>query len=210
MADLIELLESFNRKERYFLISHALGNFQLSDDFRRKLSKEIGLRIPGNAYAAMDYHLDWLIAALHAHQRGNVDDPFNNPERKLVKGNQEDIDLLVAFKDNGKHHLVLVEVKGATGWINKQLKSKADRLSLVFGPEGNCHPGVEPHFCLASPNCPQHLEASEWPKWMSKGNDPYFWIKLKFPKCRKKVTRCESSGRPSAKGNYFKITAARY
>ena len=63
MSDLLELLESFNRKERFFLVSQAVGRFQLSDDFRRELGEEINLKIPRGAFTAMDYHLDWLTAA---------------------------------------------------------------------------------------------------------------------------------------------------
>ena len=36
IAGLIELLESFNRKERFFLVSQAVGEFQLNEDFRRE------------------------------------------------------------------------------------------------------------------------------------------------------------------------------
>ena len=45
MTSLMELLESFNRKERFFLIGDALGNrtFQLSTDFRARLGNVIGM-----------------------------------------------------------------------------------------------------------------------------------------------------------------------
>ena len=76
MIHLIELLESFNRKERYFLIRQAVGGFKLSDEFRRELGNATGLAIPQDAFAAMDYHLDWLTAALHAYERGNDDLPL--------------------------------------------------------------------------------------------------------------------------------------
>ena len=46
MPDLIKLLESFNRKERFFLIKQALGNFQLSDKFKRELGDATNLAIP--------------------------------------------------------------------------------------------------------------------------------------------------------------------
>ena len=41
MTDLIEILESFNTKERFFLIGAALGNptFKLSEDYSKALSK---------------------------------------------------------------------------------------------------------------------------------------------------------------------------
>ena len=60
MMTLIERLESFNRKERFFLIGDALGNqsFQLSDDFRTRLGTAFGIQPPSNTFVAMDYHLD--------------------------------------------------------------------------------------------------------------------------------------------------------
>ena len=44
MTGLLELLESFNRKERFFLIGDALGNrtFQLSNDFRARIWPSLG------------------------------------------------------------------------------------------------------------------------------------------------------------------------
>ena len=68
MSDLVELMESFNRKERFLLIRQALGTFRLIDDFRTKLGRAIDLTIPQAAFIAIDYHLDWLAAALHAHK----------------------------------------------------------------------------------------------------------------------------------------------
>ena len=208
MPGLIELLDCFNRKERFFLISQALGSFQLSDNFRRDLGAVIGLTIPHGAFIAMDYHLDWLTAALYAHDHGDVDGIFDNPQQQVIRGNQEDTDLLVAFKHGGQYHLILVEAKGATGWTNGQMCSKADRLAQIFGSEGNRYPGVVPHICLASPRPPKQLKASEWPGWMSRDDGSYIWLELKFPKERLMVTRCDAHGQRSSKGNHFRIIRA--
>ena len=57
----------------------------------------------------------------------------------------------MAFDGESTTHLVLVEAKVETGWTNKQLKSKAERLAQIFG-EGR--PGAHlttPHYVLASP-----------------------------------------------------------
>ena len=208
MPDLIELLESFNRKERFFLISQALGNFQLSDSFRMELGKTIGLTIPAGSLTAMDYHLEWLAAALYAHECGDGDKIFDDPHQQVIKGNQEDIDLLVAFQESEQYHIVLVEAKGATGWTNRQMHSKADRLKQIFGSEGTRYPRVRPHICLMSPRPPRQLEASEWPGWMSWHDGSYIWLKLDFPKARKMVTRCDADGNRSANGNHFRIIPA--
>ena len=135
-AGLIELLESFNRKERFFLISQAVGEFQLDDDFRRELGKAINVDVPHDAFTAMDYHLDWLTAALSAYECGDVGRIFDNPLQQVIKGNQEDTDLLVAFEGSGDRHVVLIEAKGATGWTNAQMQSKASRLGQIFGLKG--------------------------------------------------------------------------
>ena len=65
MMTLMEHLESFNRKERFFLVGNALGNpdFQLSTDFQTKLNTAFGIPPPNSAFVAMDYHLDWLHAS---------------------------------------------------------------------------------------------------------------------------------------------------
>ena len=208
MLDLIALLESFNRKERFFLISQALGDFQLSDEFRKELGKAICLTIPRCAFAAMDYHLEWLTAALYAHKSGCIGNLFDNPQQQVIKGGQTDTDLLVAFKDGGQYHIVLVEAKGDTGWTNGQMRTKAEHFCRIFGAEGNRYPGVVPHFCLASPRRPQRLDAGKWPGWMSRINGSYFWLKLNFPKDRHMVSRCDANGKRSESGNHFRIFPA--
>ena len=85
IAGLIELLESFNRKERFFLISQAVGEFQLNDDFRRELGKAINVDVPHDAFTAMDYHLEWLTAALYAYECGDEGRIFDNPLQQVIK-----------------------------------------------------------------------------------------------------------------------------
>ena len=143
MLNLIEHLRSFNRKERFILLTEALGRERLGEDFRRRLGEAIGMTIPADAYVAMDYHLDWLQMALHLADNPPPKEPIRNDD--LVTGNQEDSDLLVAFDHELTTHIVLIEAKVETGWTNKQLNSKAERLSRIFG-EGR--PGV--HLADAS------------------------------------------------------------
>jgi len=61
MMTLMEHLESFNTKERFFLVVDTLGNpdFQRSAEFQAKLREAFGIRPPNHAFVAMDYHLDW-------------------------------------------------------------------------------------------------------------------------------------------------------
>ena len=117
MPDLIEILEQFNRKERFFLIGQALGNedFPLSKSFREDLGDAIGIDIPRGAFAAMDYHLDWIAASLRAYQACREGEPMkvsllgktfpNSGSDPVVTGTQQDTDLLIAFKEKRRGEL---------------------------------------------------------------------------------------------------------
>jgi len=104
--DLIDALKRFNRKERFHLLHHVLGyegwSFRLSEEFRKDLCSNIGERVPPGALVMMDYHLDWISMAVWLsgrHELPTRQTPALNEER--VVGNQEDIDLLVAFRSSG-------------------------------------------------------------------------------------------------------------
>lgn len=195
MPDLIDILESFNRKERFFLVGEALGNpdFVLSSGFREKLAKAICLdEVPAGAFAWMDYHLDWLHASLVL-SRNIQEEVFDFPNTgDAIKGTQEDIDLLVAFRQGDQYHLILVEAKAYTGWSNDQLKSKANRLREIFGDNGEDYGGVKPHFCLMGPKS-TNIKTEAFPEWMMPGGE-LLWIDLKLPNGRRQVNRCDKVG----------------
>ena len=205
MPSLMELLESFNRKERFFLIGEALGNrtFQLSTDFRSRLVKAFGIEPPRSAFVAMDYHLDWIHASLFLTLPGNDDEAVHLNTETVATGNQEDIDLLIAFEGGDITHILLLEAKAATGWTNKQTLSKAERLERIFGPNGGKYPRTKPHFGLMSPRPPKQLKSHCWQAWMTRDGQP-IWFELKLPAGRRRVTRCDSRGRPSAEGAFFR------
>lgn len=195
MRDLVKFLSRFNRKERFFLVGQALGNeeFSLDESFREELSKVIEVKIPSDAFAAMDYHLDWIAASLWAYREpGNLCNPL--PNSGQISGTQQDIDLLIAFEAEGRYHLVLLEAKGYGSWNNGQMREKSRRLKRIFGEDGEKHPRVKPHFCLMSPGRPGRLETEDWPAWMmGDGGQPYYWLKLNLKPHRLQVTR-EGSG----------------
>ena len=213
MPDLIKLLSQFNRKERFFLISQALGNesFTLAKRFRQELGDVIGVEMPGNAFVGMDYHLDWIAASLWAYRKTEfVDRPIPNDglpkPGQVATGTQQDVDLLVAFEAHGDYHLVLVEAKGYDSWSNSQMKQKSKRLEGIFGRDGTTHPNVKPYLCLTSPRRPERLETSGWPTWMKRtGDDPYLWLKLNLEYPRLLVTRCDSEGVSNRDGRHFII-----
>lgn len=222
MPDLIEILESFNRKERFFLVAQALNDerenpkFELSDAFREKLGTRVGVAIPKAGvdipeekfFVAMDYHFDWLYAGLAKWQAVKAGKPnqseFCNPwsefpgkdgeKVKVVRGDPEDVDLLVAFREGEQHHLIMVEAKAYSGWTNSQLYSKSKRLREIFGSDGMGCKGVKPHFCLIGPKESTKLETSSLPDWM-KPDGKLLWLDLSLPNIsRIKVERYQKVG----------------
>jgi hypothetical protein len=203
--NLVEALKSFNSKERFFLIGWALGNppFKLSQSFRGELGSVLNIPVPPNAYAAMDYHLDWIYASLYLTARADDDAIHVNTSRKQISATQEDVDLLVAFEVGGVFHLIMLEAKGATGWTNRQLAHKASRLRAIFGDSGTSWQSVVPHFVIASPVESSRLLSADWPGWMTDKGRPV-WLPMQMPSLRR-ITRCDERGRPSVNGTCWTV-----
>ena len=230
MSSLLETLEALNRKERYFLFAYATGNgdrgLTLSEGFREKLSEAAGLPVPPDAVGFIDYHLDWIYAAVllardpegpvvRANWEGGPLGPKSVGFKPWVStGNQEDIDLLVAFERDGITALILVEAKAETSWSNTQLWSKAERLERIFGFEAIAGgASIQPIVCLMSPKKSAALApppGKQWPVWMllSPPNE-FRWLELKVPNGRKKVTGCTEDGAASFRREYWKIESIR-
>lgn len=207
MNNLINTLRSFNSKERFFLIGHVLGNasFTLSEKFKEKIETKLHLQFPDNSFTAIDYHLDWLYASLYStFNNGRGSQIFSNSHR-IIKAQQEDVDLIIAFQKDGSYHIILLEAKGVTGWTNKQMTSKANRFREIFGTDGKKWPNVIPHFLLMSPKQSKHLNISEWPTWMSV-NGQAAWIELPIPNGLRKVTRCDEAGSDDKNGGFWKVS----
>jgi hypothetical protein len=201
----IENLRSFNSKERFFLIGRALGNtdFTPSETFRKEIENLLDLKLPNQLFAAMDYHLDWLYASLFLAFDSDQYGIYSNSDG-IIKGQQEDIDFIIAFVQDTLCHIVLIEAKGVMGWSNKQMDSKVARLGMIFGQDGTRWPDVKPHFVVLSPRQHRHLHVSKWPAWMSTdGQVP--WIPLGVPRNLIKVTRCNKDGKADKAGAYWKI-----
>jgi hypothetical protein len=208
MMKLIECLEKFNRKERYFLVKQTLGNFDISPEFRILLSALTGIPVPTDAYCAMDYHIDWIYAAIEyslGHKHG-IRTPKGSPLN--IAGTQEDIDMIVAFefpKKSGEYHLIMIEAKADTSWGNTQMASKSERLKHIFGPNGKHYPNIVPHFIYASPNPPQNLNCSQFPSFMDLQNGTAKILELNYPKTFLKVERCNDEGMSASNGGKWKI-----
>lgn len=203
-------LKSFNRKERFFLVGWALGNrdFRLSPAFRRELSSELELDIPGDAFVAMDYHLDWIFASAFLSAIDDAEAIHSNADG-LVSGSQEDMDLVVSFNAGEAAHLIMLEAKGVTAWTNKQATSKARRLEAIFGQRGDRWPHIHPHFILVSPRESEGLDCSGWPGWMRRGDECPYWMKMEIPGGLLRVTRCQETGKVSREGRYWKVAGSR-
>lgn len=204
MNKLLENLNRFNSKERFFLVGQLLGNrnFVPSPSYLAQLSKLLNLKISSVKFSAMDFHLDWLYACL-AHTDKPEKVVFDNSD-EIVRGQQEDVDFVLGYEEGDVTHLILIEAKATTGWTNEQLLSKANRLAKIFGENGDKWDKVVPHFVITSPKQPSKIHCDKWPMWMKVSNE-IAWIKLEVPANLQSVTRCDSEGNISSDGKYWKI-----
>lgn len=147
---IIERLKMFNRKERDHLMKFALCEKPeapiLSDKLWAVIQKGGDKPHAEEMFVGMDYHLNWLYAALAT--VGKADSELKNKHentwhedvradsknKRPIKRSQEDVDLLIAWVDpDPAHvlHLVLIEAKLDSSWGSKQFKSKRKRLTLI-------------------------------------------------------------------------------
>ena len=86
----------------------------LDASYCRRVGEKVGLEFrPADAWWATDYHISWLAGALALHTEGEAsvgkkhDNKPSETGRRLVEGNQEDIDLVIAVVNR----VILVEAK---------------------------------------------------------------------------------------------------
>lgn len=206
--NLIEILRRFNRKERFFLVGEALGNkdFKLGNEFRDKLTNKLKINIPEDAFAAMDYHLDWIEVSLKLWNDEikigkKFENEINEYNKRQLNSNQEDIDFIIAFESENNYHILLIEAKAETGWTNSQMNSKVKRLRKIFGDDGNRFKTIIVHFIMTSPKFSEGLRIDTWPKWMKLNNEAN-WLNLPIKNDFYKITRCDADGKPSNKGSF--------
>lgn len=200
---LVKCLAKYNRKERYWLIQNALGEpekqLKLTREFRDRLFGVIDIAIPCNAWWATDYHINWLFGAFILDRYGPLTCELANPwsagklnglPRRLIQGNQEDFDLIIAFDRT----IILIEAKVVGSWSNKQIDSKCQRLQdwadlsdkvvpsecKPLAASGTQTP-LNVFMVLASPKCPEKLKDSEWPSFVTVENGKPFFLPLRLP-----------------------------
>lgn len=204
-SQVIDNLRMLNRKERFLFIGMALGNprFELHQRFRDRVGEEFGLEVPNDAFVAMDYHLDWLYASLFLASGEGLTEPYFNSD-SLVRATQEDMDLVIAYENQGICHVVMLEAKGVTSFTNRQMLLKVNRLRVIFGDTGDRWQGVAPHFGIVSPREPKLIETDNWPTWVKPGNR-IPWIEMPLPSSLMRITRCTEDGKPSINGRYWRV-----
>jgi hypothetical protein len=209
---LVDALAQFNRKERYWLIRNALGDSSrtLDKGFRATLSDVNGIEVPEDAWWAMDYHLDWLVGALDLYKSGGKNGGVQPNAADLVQGNQEDIDLVIAFDQT----LILIEAKGDSPWNNEQLDSKLCRLEACFKYVDPVKAELSVFFLLMSPTKSEKLKRKDqrtWPNWMVHENGQPRWSKLRMaeagqePKFLRVVRYSEAAGAVDKAGLHWKV-----
>jgi len=218
MPTLSETLERFNRKERNLLVRDILGRKDevrppLSKDFCEKLCQSLSNddEVLSDAWWATDYHINWLAGALAVFVKGEpmVSKPLPNPakeNRKLVEGNQEDVDLLIV---NGQD-MIMIEAKAYSDFTLEQIESKLVRLNLLNEFYGTLDPAPEQKIrfflALQGPKNPAELLAKVgWPGWITNKKDRA-WIELQLnqPMTILEVTRCDQAGRSNEHGPMWK------
>jgi len=150
----------------------------------------------------MDYHLDWIYASLYCAEKGTTEFITDNPLG--LNSNQEDIDFLIAFKKVEIYHLVLIEAKAESGWTNKQLGSKVEKLRSIFGFNTYQWKNVKPYLLITSPRKPVNLEIDALPTYLKRSIDD-IWFQLNIPEHLIKITRCDEKGKPSINGSKWKV-----
>lgn len=204
--DLVQLLRRFNRKERYWLVVDALGQAaaQLSDVYRRRLGGILGIEVPCDAWWAMDYHFDWLHAALFCLSREVSPDALgvqSNTDTRIT-GSQEDIDLIVAFDKT----LILIEAKGIGAWSREQIKSKTSRIKTLPALDR-----LDIRLVLASPRAGPNIMSLDWtdipPSMLGPDGKPFHMPLDGFGGSERllRVSRCEKEGNPNAAGGHWII-----
>ena len=203
-TSLLDLLQAFNRKECYYLLAAAMdvSRFTLGSRFREKLGALFAVDIPRDAFAAVDYHLDWLYAALTLLHDPDID--IHPNKDRFLHASTEDIDFLVAFAAADEYHLIFLEAKGVTSFSNEQLRSKLVRLEALFQGHDKESPYVIPHFALVSPREPVRLDYGDWPSWAYPGGKVK-WLELPIGHHLLQAVRCNSLGFEDKKGHYWQV-----
>ncbi len=176
-SNIIKKLKMFNRKERDHLMKFALCEDpktpRISNALWRKISNGGTRPNADKMFIGMDYHLNWLYAALATAEMSDEEleaqfdnqwqcekaSPGESENERPIQKNQQDVDLLIAWFDRRwefPFRLVLVEAKLDSSWGSAQIKSKREKLTLIrYDALGRGLNFINWQFLLMSPgDCP--------------------------------------------------------
>ncbi|MBA7503422.1 hypothetical protein ES706_02031 [subsurface metagenome] len=199
---LIQLLYDFDCHERFYVIRDLTGECGISAEYKDRITDFLKIPTSNVEFWSIDYSIDWLYAALFLSQTeptGSIYDNVGN----IIRGNNEDVDILLALRAEDKIHLVMIEVKIEIPFSESQLTSKVRRLEMLFGTDGKRFPHIYPHWLLASPYRSRRISTKDWPSWMTNADDEYLWYEIKKNFHSMKITRCDSKGTPCKHGAYW-------
>jgi hypothetical protein len=202
-------LALFNAKERFALIQRVLGVKVVPHaGFLDEILEACNINAkPENVFCAMDFHLDWLYAAL-------IKNPLNEEPLPLVPdaagqfpvtGSQQDADFVMCFTERdgvgrSETHLLLIEAKGVGAWDTGQMMMKL-RQYRAMKPAFERNPNVRPRLILMSPKDPFENATRQNSEFLSalKAFEDFGeirWIELKMEETFR-VVRCNVEGRPN-------------
>jgi hypothetical protein len=200
-------LSRFNAKERFALIQRVLGvDFVPHDDFVAEILRECEIMADHrDVFCAMDFHLDWLYAALINKELNPdlrmplvADKDFGAP----VTGRQQDADFILCFTDEAsdKTHLLLIEAKGVGSWDTKQIRSKLNQYRAMREAFA-ANPNVAPRLILMSQKDPNGKKAGPTLEFLRvidefKDFGKVVWLELPMPTTYA-VVRCLEDGTPN-------------
>ena len=214
---LTEALSLFNRKERNLLLRSTVEfsgvTPTLSGAFCKSVNDllELDTEVQPTSWWATDYHISWIAGAFAVYLNDKIALTVGreNPtvveiDRRLVEGNQEDVDLIIATAQ----HLILVEAKGHGAWDSSQLASKIKRLNLVHAYYKSNLPPIERqitfHFLLTSRRSPP-AALPERLAWDQGIEPPWLPIEIDADTQFLTVSRCDNAGFPSASGKRWVV-----
>jgi hypothetical protein len=202
----LENLRRLHRDERSLLTAFVTGApTALGESFRAEVQSKLGIALPEDAFVAFDYQISgiYAAAAMLEEQQG-----VHASGGGIERGNQEHVDLLVAWEAGETVEMLIVETEGISGWSGKRLLSRALWLGEVFGYDsGSANiPYLRPHFALASPvRPPADLPTLEWPAWAVDAEGAPAWLQLPVPDDLLRVIKTDRGGRPLATGGHWLV-----
>ncbi|MPZ24643.1 MAG: hypothetical protein GEU28_14185, partial [Dehalococcoidia bacterium] len=204
----LENLRRLHRDERSFLTSFVSGASlaPLRPQFLAEVRTKLGIEVPEMAFLGFDYQMSRIHAAA---VMASAERPGPHPSGGGIdKGNQEHVDLLLAWESGEGVELLIVETEGVTGWSGKQLLSKAHWLGDVFGYGSGTenYAWLRPRFAIASPVPPPvDMITLEWPEWMVDAEGRPAWLQMPVPRDLLKVTRTMADGSVRATGGFWLV-----